>query len=42
MKEERPWGWYDVIDTGSTYKVKSIQVETGKSLSLQRLSLIHI
>ena len=36
MKEERPWGWYDVIDTGSTYKVKSIQVETGKSLSLQR------
>ena len=36
MKEERPWGWYDVIDTGSTYKVKSIQVESGKSLSLQR------
>ena len=36
MKVERPWGWYDVIDTGSTYKVKSIQVESGKSLSLQR------
>ena len=36
MKVERHWGWYDVIDTGSTYKVKSIQVETGKSLSLQR------
>ena len=36
MKVERPWGWYDVIDTGSTYKVKSIQVEIGKSLSLQR------
>jgi len=36
MKEERPWGWYDVIDQGSSYKVKSIQVETGKSLSLQR------
>ena len=36
MKVERPWGWYDVIDTGSTYKVKSIQVDTGKSLSLQR------
>ena len=36
MKEDRPWGWYDVIDTGSTYKVKSIQVESGKSLSLQR------
>ena len=27
---------YDVIDTGSTYKVKSILVEPGKSLSLQR------
>ncbi len=36
MKEERPWGWYEVIDKGSSYKVKSIQVETGKSLSLQR------
>ena len=36
MKEERPWGWYDVIDKGSSYKVKSIQVEPGKSLSLQR------
>ena len=36
MKEERPWGWYDVIDKSSSYKVKSIQVEPGKSLSLQR------
>ena len=36
MKVERPWGWYNVIDTGSTFKVKSIQVESGKSLSLQR------
>ena len=36
MKEERPWGWYDVIDKGSSYKVKSIQVEPAKSLSLQR------
>ena len=36
MKEERPWGWYDVIDKGSSYKVKSIEVEPGKSLSLQR------
>ena len=36
MKEERPWGWYDVIDKGSSYKVKSIHVEPGKSLSLQR------
>ena len=37
MKGKRPWGWYDVIDTGSAYKVKSILVEPGKSLSL-----IHI
>ena len=36
MKEERPWGWYEVIDKGSSYKVKSIQVEPDKSLSLQR------
>ena len=36
MKGKRPWGWYNVIDTGSTYKVKSILVESGKSLSLQR------
>ena len=36
MKEERPWGWYEVIDKGSSYKVKSIQVKPGKSLSLQR------
>ena len=36
MKGKRPWGWYDVIDTGSAYKVKSILVEPGKSLSLQR------
>ena len=36
MKGKRPWGWYNVIDTGSAYKVKSILVEPGKSLSLQR------
>ena len=26
MKEERPWGWYDVIDQGDRYKVKNIEV----------------
>ena len=41
MKGKRPWGWYDVIDTGSTYKVKSILVEPGKSLSLQRHMLVQ-
>jgi len=36
MKEERPWGWYDIIDQGSSYKVKCIEVKPGLSLSLQR------
>ena len=35
MKEERPWGWYDVIDEGNRYKVKNIEVKPGSSLSLQ-------
>ena len=35
MKEERPWGWYDVIDEGDRYKVKNIEVKHGSSLSLQ-------
>ena len=36
MKGKRPWGWYNIIDNGTTYKVKSILVEPGKSLSFQR------
>ena len=35
-KEERPWGWYDVINEGARYKVKCIEVSAGSSLSLQR------
>ncbi len=35
MKEERPWGWYDIIDSGNRYKVKNIEVKPGSSLSLQ-------
>ena len=35
MQEERPWGWYLVIDKGDRYKVKSIEVNPGSSLSLQ-------
>ena len=27
MKGKRPWGWYNIIDNGTTYKVKSILVE---------------
>jgi len=36
MREERPWGWYEVIDHGDRYKVKSIEVKVGEKLSLQR------
>ena len=36
MKEDRPWGWYDVIDQGNRYKVKSIEVNSNASLSLQK------
>ena len=35
MKEERPWGWYDIIDSGNRYKVKNIEVKPGSRLSLQ-------
>ena len=35
-KVERPWGWYDVIDEGDRYKVKSIEVKPGEKLSLQK------
>ncbi len=35
-KEERPWGWYEVIDEGERFKVKNIEVKPGSSLSLQQ------
>ena len=35
-KEQRPWGWYDVIDQADRYKVKSIEVKPGQKLSLQK------
>ena len=34
-KVERPWGWYQVIDSGNRYKTKNIEVNPGCSLSLQ-------
>ena len=34
--EERPWGSYTVIDEGSSYKVKRIEVLPGKRLSYQK------
>ena len=36
IKEKRPWGSYEVINQGSRYKVKCIEVLAGSSLSLQR------
>jgi mannose-1-phosphate guanylyltransferase/mannose-6-phosphate isomerase len=35
-KVHRPWGWYDIIDEGSRFKVKRIQVKPNASLSLQK------
>ncbi len=35
-KVHRPWGWYDSIDEGGSFKVKRIQVKPGASLSLQK------
>ena len=34
--EKRPWGNYTVIDQGERYKVKSIVVNPGERLSLQK------
>lgn len=31
-----PWGWYEELDQGDTFKVKKILIEPGKSISLQR------
>lgn len=31
-----PWGWYEELDQGETFKVKKILIEPGKSISLQR------
>lgn len=35
-KVSRPWGWFDVIDTGHQFKVKRIHVKPGARLSLQK------
>ena len=35
-KSERPWGRYEVLQEGATFKVKSIYVTVGKRLSYQR------
>ena len=34
-KSERPWGSYEVIDSGERFKVKKIIVNPGQSISYQ-------
>ena len=34
--DERPWGNYTVLDEGTSYKVKRIEVRPGKRLSYQQ------
>ena len=35
-KVNRPWGWFETLEEGATFKVKRIQINPGKSISLQR------
>ena len=35
-KVNRPWGWFDVLKTSEIFKVKLIQIDSGKSISLQK------
>jgi len=35
-KVNRPWGWFETIYEGVNFKVKRIQINPGKSISLQR------
>ena len=32
----RPWGWFETLEEGDIFKVKRIQIDPGKSISLQR------
>ena len=34
-KEERPWGYYEILQDAPEFKVKKISIEPGKRLSLQ-------
>ena len=35
-KVQRPWGWFEILEEGKSFKVKRIQINPGKSISLQR------
>ena len=32
----RPWGWFEILEESDSFKVKRIQINPGKSISLQR------
>jgi mannose-6-phosphate isomerase-like protein (cupin superfamily) len=36
MREQRPWGYFEMLSTAPDHKVKRITVDPGKRLSLQR------
>lgn len=36
FRVNRPWGWFEVLDEGKNFKAKKIQINPGKSISLQR------
>lgn len=38
-RTKRPWGYYTVLNTGTGFKVKLVEVLPGKRLSLQRHAL---
>ena len=35
-KVNRPWGWFETLEESDSFKVKRIQIHSGKSISLQR------
>jgi len=35
VKEERPWGWFEILYEESNLKIKRIMVKPGRRLSLQ-------
>jgi mannose-1-phosphate guanylyltransferase/mannose-6-phosphate isomerase len=35
LRENRPWGWFETLEKSDSFKVKRIQINPGKSISLQ-------
>lgn len=36
LRVERPWGWFEDLAWGETYKVKRLCIHAGRRISLQR------